>query len=199
MQQPNGPIHLMIDFETPSSETTTAPLTIGAVQFATTNPNRPVFYDRASLASIERRGFHISTETMKWWDKQDPVMRNEAFGGTKDIEALIDNFIQWCQDSFGVENLQNIELWSRGADFDCKILQHVCMQIWGTYPFNFRNHNCQRTLAKGLPKEFIEAHVGVQRSKHHALEDAIYQARVVEFVMKQTRTWANCDVLTIIA
>lgn len=184
------PIRLMIDFETPSSDTTTAPLTFGAKQFAAFDEYNylppypfPEFYARASLASIERRGFSISKETMEFWDKQDPTIRAEAFGGTADVASLIDSFIEWCTCYYGADNLKKIELWSRGADFDCKILQNVCMELWGNYPFDFRNHGCQRTLVKTLPSSLIIANVPPQLHKHHALHDAKYQAAAAEFVM----------------
>lgn len=181
------PIRLMIDFETPSTERTTAPLTFGAVQFGMPmSIALPEFYDKASLASVERRGFTISKETMEWWDKQDPVMRNEVFSGTQDVAELLDKFTTWCETLYGAENLKDIQLWSRGAGFDCEILQGVYMEIFGVYPFRYYNHFCQRTVEALMPPYIVQS-LRKQENKHHALEDAKYQAMVMNVALNTLR------------
>ena len=178
-------IRLSIDMETASINRNAAILTLGAHQFGLPYGTPAFeFYEKASLASNERRKFDISRETMEWWDKQDPVMRNEVFSGTQDIGQMLESFSNWCTQRFG--NLNEIELWSRGADFDCVILQNAYMEIWGEYPFNFRNHMCQRTVSKIIPPHIMSG-IPKQEMKHHALEDARYQGMVLDVAFNTMR------------
>lgn len=188
MHQPiNKPIRLMIDMETPASSKQTAPLTLGCVQFDLPfGMERPSFYERASLASIESKGFAVSRATMEWWDKQDPAVRNEAFGGILDITELLDSFSQWVMRTFNCTDCTGIELWSRGAGFDCEILQHCYEECFGTYPFDFRKHMCQRTVQALMPAELTSL-VTRTGAKHNALDDAINQADMMDVALRNLR------------
>jgi hypothetical protein len=148
------------------------------------------FYQRASLESNEKFKRKISLGTMKWWDEQDPIMRAEAFGGTVALDDMLSEFMIWCTTlcppSF---SLGDIQLWSRGAGFDCEILQHAFYEIFGHYPFDFRNHMCQRTIEVLMPEWLVE---GVKnshpnRGKHNALNDAIYQAGILDAALRNIR------------
>lgn len=175
------PVHIpriSIDFETAATCDSAAILTFGACTILPEGGTRKMFYMRASLASNEANGRTVDTATMKFWDEQDPNMRAEAFGGNDDIHKVLDEFAKWAYSEVSTD-LSKIELWSRGADFDCKILQHAYMNIDGSYPFNFRNHMCQRTFAKMMPQSLVDT-VSPNTQKHLAIADAVYQARVIE-------------------
>lgn len=185
------PIRIMIDMETPATNLTTAPISLGAVQFCLPfGIARPQFYERASLESIEKYGFAIDKSTMDWWDKQDAAIRTEAFGGTQSITQLLENFHSWCTLNFGyasgVADTSNIELWSRGAGFDCEILKHCFYELFGNYPFDFRKHMCQRTIERLMPAELVSL-CGKNTGKHNALSDAIFQADVMDVALRNIR------------
>lgn len=173
---------ISIDFETAATCDSAAILTFGACSILPEGGIRKMFYMRASLASNEANGRTVDTATMKFWDEQDPIIRREAFGGTDDIHHVLDEFKKWAYSEVSTD-LSKIELWSRGADFDCKILQHAYMHIDGSYPFNFRNHMCQRTFAKMMPSGLVGL-LEANTQKHLAISDAIYQARVIEMGLR---------------
>lgn len=168
---------ISIDMETAATCDSAAILTLGACTVLPEGGVRKMFYMRASLASNESNGRTVDTETLKWWDTQDKNMRQEAFGGSDDIHHVLDEFKKWAYSEVCTD-LSKIELWSRGADFDCAILQHAYMHIDGDYKFNFRNHMCQRTLSKMMPQALIDL-VPPNTQKHNAIADAIYQARII--------------------
>ncbi len=169
-----NPIRISIDMETVSTERNAAILTLGACVVGESSEQ---FYMRASLASNEHHKRDINRETMLWWDKQDPSTRLEAFGGTDSLLDVLDNFTLWA---YRIStDLSDVELWSRGAGFDCEILQDAYMSCFGSYPFNFRKHMCQRTLQALMPV-WLTGAVAPNLSKHNALADAFYQAQIIQ-------------------
>lgn len=173
------PIRIMIDMETTAQGARAGILTLGACTFGLeSNLLRQTFYMRASLASNEALKRTIDKSTMEWWNKQDPSIREEAFGGTDSVDDVLDGFAKWC-DNLSNSNPGDIELWSRGASFDCEILQDAFYQIFGAYPFDFRKHMCQRTLQRLMPTELI-ATVPQRVAKHISYIDAYNQADIAD-------------------
>jgi hypothetical protein len=192
------PIRIMIDMEGTAQCASSGILTLGACTFGLPfGQQRQKFYERASLASNESMGRTISRSTMEWWDKQDKAMRDEAFGGTQNINLMLIAFEQWCIEKFAIDAgrealVDRIELWSRGAGFDCEILQDAFLNIFGYYPFDFRKHMCQRTVERLMPASLKSA-IPPQQSKHHALEDAMYQANVMDVALKNMMWFGTQD------
>lgn len=173
------PLHIMLDLETASLEPNAAILQIGAVVFSGPESSAE-FNTYVSLASCEAEGMHVSQATLDWWDRQNPQLRARVFGGTTPIADALESFHEW------VESLERkygtaAHLWSNGADFDLPILKSA-YQIFGEYPFNFRNHRCYRTISaldESLKKKFVNP------LAHDALDDALYQAKVAADVMRK--------------
>jgi hypothetical protein len=187
----NTPIRISIDMETVDNVVTAGIISLGAVQFALPHGyEAPQFYAKADVRSSEMLGRTISKGTMEWWDRQDPEIRNEAFSGVLSLGELLDQFYKWCVSTYGVDRLQDIELWSRGAGFDCEILQHAYLQLWGSYPFNFRNHLCQRTIERLMPQE-LKSMIPPNFGKHNALMDAIHQASVLNVAFNNLRWYVG--------
>jgi|SRR6188768_840282 len=186
-----SPIRIMIDMESTDTCARAGILTLGACTFGQPfGATRETFYSKASLASNEQLKRSINPETIAWWDKQDKSIRNEAFGGTGSVDDLLDNFATWCSHwvagpAFsGVDkDLTKIELWSRGAGFDCEILQDAFLQIFGYYPFDFRKHMCQRTLQALMPEWLVKA-VPQRAAKHVAYIDAYNQADIIDVALR---------------
>lgn len=175
------PIRVMIDFETLDTIPSAAILSMGAVQFGLPfGTDRPRFYERASMSSNEFRHRSISRGTVEWWDKQSVEARNEAFGGTQEVDDMLTLFLEWIGT---IAPAEEVEIWSRGAGFDCEILQHAFLNIFGNYPFDFRKHMCQRTVERLMPLD-LKALAASNGMKHHALQDAIYQADLMDIALR---------------
>lgn len=172
-------IHVMIDFETASNESNAAPISLGAVCFAGRTHHTDRFFERKnSLDSSERLGLHISKQTMEWWDKKvNPQTRAAAFSGTEKLEDVLEEFKTWCS-SLG--SLQDIHIWGNGADFDPIILKHA-YETHTSYPFNFRNHRCYRTV-NALFDHCIPYPRYAER-QHDALADATWQSKRISHLV----------------
>jgi hypothetical protein len=176
------PIRIMIDMETTSTDRRAGILSLGACVFGLPfGAPAYEFYERASLASNESLKRTIDRSTMEWWNKQDLEMRKEAFGGTQAVDDLLENFLKWVKDFRADPSY--VEIWSRGAGFDCEILQDAFYQIFGSYPFDFRKHMCQRTVERLMPQS-LKAAVITDPRKHHALVDAQNQARLMDVALR---------------
>lgn len=191
MNQFAQPIRIMIDMETTSTEPHAGILTLGAVQFGhgVDVDSSQHFYQRSNPIKVEQAGFHCAKEVMAWWDTQDDSIREEAWTGSLAPDDLLHLFEAWVDTNWPGQK-ENIEIWSNGADFDCVILRNAFYHMFGNYPFNFRNHRCYRTLRSMMPADILRLaeNSRVQIKKHHALEDAKYQAMVAN-VGLNTMMW----------
>lgn len=175
----NKSTHIMVDLETMSTEPNAAPLSIGAVVIQSGSSDIVIrgvddgqtFYGKILPNSSESLGLHVSKETMQWWDIQDSAVRAEAFSGTTRLESILWAFMDWCQQ---IDRLDNICIWGNGADFDPVVLKSA-YETHTTYPFDFRNHRCYRTV-NALFNHVIPYPKHPERA-HNALEDARHQAK----------------------
>ena len=79
---------VMLDLETCGTDPGCIVLSIGACTF----DEKHKFYERISVDS-SRVYLAEDIETMRWWQKKDRQMREEAFGGTKDLVQVLDAFL----------------------------------------------------------------------------------------------------------
>lgn len=187
------PIRIMIDMETPATCAGAGILTLGACTFGLPfGQPRQTFYEKASLASNESAGRVISKATLQWWSADErTAARNEVFSGTDTITMLLSKFEAWAINAFCINEgraglSERIELWSRGAGFDCEILQDAFMEIFGYYPFDFRKHMCQRTIERLMPQN-LKVLIGANSFPHHALHDAINQADLIDVALRNIK------------
>lgn len=188
----SSPIRIMLDLETLSSEKDAGILTIGAVKFGTALhvDSQPYFYDKVLPQDNAQYGLKESRETLQWWDKQDIEVRQEAFSGIKPLRTVLSDFSGWVERIAGPVPIQEVELWSRGSDFDLVILSNAYYAVFGEYPFNFRKHMCERTLRAIMPSNLrIEAEESYEGKKHHALMDARYQAHIADVALRKMMWW----------
>lgn len=175
--------HISLDLETMSVESDAAIVQIGATVVGSSETFN-VYIDPKSSESL---GARVDTETMMWWDRQDPELRKRVFGGTVPIRAALDEFADWCS-KVSNGDMEQVYLWSKGADFDCVVLKNN-YELYRTYPFNFRNHRCVRTIMDLLtPAELDEIsknfwYNNPEAQKHDALVDAEYQAEFIKAIL----------------
>lgn len=177
-------VHISLDLETASTDDNAAIVQIASVVVGS-NYLTNAFSERISLKDCEAHGCHVSVETMKWWNEQDTELRNRVFSGTKSLDQVTGEWIEWVSKQCGGK-FESVYLWGNGADFDCTILRNA-YEIFGKWPLDFRKHEHLRTLKRSVPIHHQEyAHnlftnkYGSQAQPHDALWDAIYQAHIIE-------------------
>lgn len=160
----------MIDIETMGNTPGAAILSIGAV-FIKDGKLAEEFYQHIDLESCLENGLKMDAGTVQWWMKQSDEARESITRETGDnIIAVLANFYGWVtQNAQGAE----VQVWGNAATFDVVLMEEAFRRVGYDIPWNFRGHNCYRTLKNlfpGVPKpEFT----GI---KHHALDDARFQA-----------------------
>ena len=181
--------NIMVDLETLSTAHNAAILTIGAVEFGLPHgfANKcKFFYDKVIPESIDTKLFDIDKTTLTWWDKQPSTVRVEAFSGTKHIEDVLISFNNWLRNNFVRTDAtvkSEVLLWSKGADFDCKILASA-METYGIdFAVDFRNYRCARTVMEMMPKALLKLIPPNDYFRHNALADAQYQAKVIDVAL----------------
>lgn len=158
---------VMLDLETVGTSAGCGILCIGAATF----DGKEKFYERIDPAS-SKIYLREDIETLRWWNSQDRQLKEEAFGGTKELVVVLDEFHDWFR-SLNNKDYKNTFIWGNGADFDLPILAAAYKAVDRPVPWHPWNGRCYRTLKSLLPA--VKAPPRASK-KHHALDDAIYQA-----------------------
>lgn len=161
---------VMVDIETLGTEPGAAIVSIAAATFG--NGEHETFYRSINIQSATDAGLNISGDTLEWWLEKDPeIQQSELMGGGNVRKALADfnGFVATAE-----------ELWANSPSFDLAILKEA-MQTVGIEPdWGFYQERDYRTL-KNLPgRPYVER----DGDKHHALGDAIHQAKVAEKMLE---------------
>lgn len=77
-------IHATIDLETIDTKPGATVLSLGGVKFDPKTDSEPhsEFYIKISIDDQDRLGRSASDDTIEWWAKQKPEIREEAFDQT---------------------------------------------------------------------------------------------------------------------
>lgn len=164
-----------LDLETVGKNPGCGVLTIGAC----TLDRKHKFYQRIDPANCRLEGLIEEIDTMRWWSSQNREIREEAFGGTRTLVAVLDDFHDWMR-SLNDGDWKNIEVWGNGSDFDNVILAAAYRKVDRPLPWGDYQNRCYRTLKTLLP------HVKLVRAtqKHHALLDAEYEAEHASMLLQ---------------
>ena len=166
--QDSDAVNVMIDLETLGTSAGCAILSIGAQTFR--SPSR--FYYEKIDPKDSRLYLREDIETLRWWNKQDRRMKDEAFSGTKDLLPVLINFAEWLKDIS--PDPDKLFVWGDGADFDQPILAAAYERFDRPIPWKPYHALCYRTLKELLPQVKAPPRAS---AAHHALEDAFYQAK----------------------
>lgn len=108
--------HGMIDLETLDTSPRCTVLTVGGVKFDPYSTNEPhsEFYFRLDLDEQDRLGRTVTDDTIEWWAKQDPRVKEEAFreDDRVGLKHFLDHLTKWM---VGVD-----VLWGHGYGFDSR-------------------------------------------------------------------------------
>ncbi|EOF2948151.1 3'-5' exonuclease [Citrobacter freundii] len=176
--------HLMIDLETMDNKPTAAITAIGAVLF---NPETgeigETFYRRVSLASSVDYDCTMGADTVLWWLRQSSEARSEMINDANcPLDTAISDLFHFISELTDAHHLQ---VWGNGASFDNVILRHAANKVGLLSPmWNYWNDRDVRTvnaLAKDLGLN-IKNIIKFEGTPHHALYDAIHQAKLVSYV-----------------
>ena len=116
-------------------------------------------------------GREVDENTLEWWGRQEPHIREEALGDHDrvSVDELTKTLNKWC---VGLD-----ELWCQGPLFDYAILQNLYKQLGKPAPWNYWQIRDSRTVFSMMPSDPRKA---IQEDAHNALADCYYQAKCIQ-------------------
>lgn len=178
---------VMIDIETLSTVPTAAVIAIGVVIREDENPKhrqaRSWFIHRDCTLG------HENEETLEWWSKQDPIVRNQVFGGNQLPREVIQEFNGFLQ-SNGVtpDRTEDIRCYASPAMFDFPILRHQYHLLGLTPAWSWRTERCLSTLKKEILDNFQIRIAEVEPEfKHHPVHDCLAQFEELDACFSELR------------
>lgn len=179
--------HVMLDIEAMDTATTAVVLSIGAVAFDPfSNELGEKFYIEFDFSARDEQlayGRTVSKETQEWWAKQDPKARCifdeiPTFGGDRvsNVEGV--RRFHAYMDRHGGKS--KVKVWANSPDYDCSTVGSLCLRLGVPIPWHYNNTRCYRTIRdNGVVPKLAVNHEGIE---HHALHDAISQAKHIQEV-----------------
>ena len=163
----------MVDIETLGSAPGSVILSVGAVWFGDEGIGSE-FYRTIDIFDSLLRGLTIEPETVEWWQAQGDRARAVAQdrSAMRDLGEALYDFARFIDQRAPAESY----IWAKGPDFDLVLLQAAYKAAGTRIPWKYRNARDVRTLLGLAPVEVATEAGGV---KHHALDDARYQAAQV--------------------
>ena len=177
-------IHAMIDLETLDVTPNASVLTVGGVKFDPNSDCEPhsEFYFRLDLDEQDKLGRTVTDDTIEWWAKQDPQVREEAFreDDRVGLKHFLDHLTKWM---VGVD-----VLWGHGYGFDVTIVEDMYRQLSTPIPWNFWQVKDGRTFLSLLPSDPRKT---MQQDLHNALADSYYQAKAIQIAYDKYAEWTK--------
>lgn len=165
----------MLDLETLSTRPDAAVPAIALVVRELGNRYAPIETWCGRIDPDLMQGFRDS-ETIKWWDQQDAVVRRYVFGGLDNPREVLQGLNAWLKDIVGDPGEPSrLQLYADPATFDFPILKMQYAYANVPMLWTFRQENClrqvKRTMLKiGVPPPEVQATV-----PHDPRSDALAQ------------------------
>jgi inhibitor of KinA sporulation pathway (predicted exonuclease) len=165
---------VMLDIETLGLEPGASILSIGAVKFDTDGLGERI-HRSVGLRSCEAAGLTIDAETLQWWLDQDDADSplTDLLTQGMPLEGALEQLARFCYDAD--------EVWAKAPKFDCTHLEHAADAVGVELPWEFYELRDVRTIA-ALP---IAPEREQEGTEHDALDDAVYQARIVAETLRR--------------
>lgn len=168
--------HLMIDIETLDIIPTSIVLSVGAVLF---NKNNILEEYYAPLNIFEQilKDRTMSQSTIDFWKKQNDEAKNigTSVNNVKTCLTILSDLVN------NYEELEQVKVWGKGPHFDVSIIESLMRDFDVNIPWKFWNVRDVRTFMEyknvRKPKD--------QGVAHNALDDAIYQAKIIQSGLKK--------------
>lgn len=172
---------VMLDLEFMGLPPAARMISIGACYFdPKTGEIGDTFYTRVAWAGPEDQTLPMNPSTVNWWLKQEVAATQEVTDPTgrlqlKDALTFFTNFLG-----------KKVRVWGNGSDCDCVILDAAYKSEGMEVPWKFYNtrdvrtilHVCEEVIGVD-PKSLVD----FKGTRHHALDDAVYQAQYVSKCM----------------
>ncbi|MBL5901166.1 3'-5' exoribonuclease [Lelliottia amnigena] len=176
--------NLIIDIKRMDCTPTSAINSIGAVFFdPQTGEMGEQFYQRVSLDSCIGHNLTVGAGTVLWWMRQDSDVRSEILNDERlDLPLALANL-----EAFILEHSSpsSIQVWGNKEAFDTVILNNAVVASGFDEPlWLFQNERDVKTVVELSKTLGLNVHniIKFEGIKHHALYDAIHQAKVVSYV-----------------
>jgi len=144
---------------------------------------------------IRKYPLHRDPRTVQWWSEQSDEGQ-AAFTDPVDLREALERFSEWLyrvNDNNALD--ERLRIWSHGSHFDPPILAAAYEAIGLPVPWHYRAPRDTRTLfdAAGIDDHsmWLKQHPGPLGVPHHALDDAICQARAVCAAWSRLRVVGN--------
>lgn len=185
-------LQIMLDLETMGTSADSPIIAIGAVPFSfKKGPQRDLgFYTSIKLDDVLASGAKVSGDTICWWMEQKDAARSRFFPKTQASEALplestLKFFGQWVAEisaeaGHARGSRDSASIWGNGPSFDCGMLSETYRRMGLPTPWAFWRERCMRTYNQ--VGEALGIHKGQfsrDGTAHNALDDAVFQAKVV--------------------
>jgi inhibitor of KinA sporulation pathway (predicted exonuclease) len=165
------------DLETLGTGRNSYILSIGCAKFdIETGDVLDTFYSKTRCGDE----FKIDFKTVQFWMKQDDEVKKDLFNkeDNNEIHWVLNSLRNWLEDGCIV--------WGNGSTFDISLLEDaykLCKELLGykvEIPWHYRNIRDVRTVVDlASIGGFKKKHVEREGIHHNALDDAIYQAKLV--------------------
>lgn len=170
-------IHAMIDLETLGTDPNSVIISLGAIKFDPHTDIEPYggLYIKADIDEQQDLGRTINDNTLEWWSRQDPKVRDEALTdeGRSTLEDMTNQLNKFL---VGVDYI-----WAQGPAFDIVMLEDLYKDIKKPTPWQFWQIRDSRTLFSLMP---VDPRKEIQQDLHNALADAYYQSICVQKTYK---------------
>lgn len=168
---------VMIDLETLGTRPGSVILSVGAAAFGASGV-MSTFHAVVWTQSCLDAGLTTDEATIVWWKTQSLDAARTWLDAADEktsasIGKILRDFDDWI---FGLcGNYSVIRPWGNGAAFDLPILAEAYRRCgFGAAPWKHYNERCYRTLKNLRPDVTAPERAGTH---HHALDDAVHQAK----------------------
>lgn len=181
-------VHLMVDIETLGQEATAVVVQIGAVAFSV---SKGLLDDgmecNVSMQSNEQYLRTYDMSTLKWWIQQlaSGAVHNLFLQDTVPLEKAMMKF-----SGYTLEHKPEC-VWAKPPGFDLEILRSAGTISGVPVKWSRSKERCARTIMSLATQGEVEAAMAISKKTHRALDDAKFQALVVQQVLRRIQTSAN--------
>ena len=173
---------VMIDIEGLGKTATTPILSIGAVRF---DPHSDWigdhFHTHVSLANSFCLGFKPDASTVLWWMEQPESARLYIAAGQLEAAPVIDALQMLAE---FIQAGESRTVWAKGTNYDIAALEHHYAAVGLPTPWGHRAPRDMRELVESAPDDITPHN---PNPPHHALWDALHQARWVQAIYAANR------------
>ncbi len=164
-----------IDIETFGTKTNAPVVSIGACHFDIDNGDTISTFE---VNCLPTKNSVYDLDTVMWWLKQDEDPRKQLTDGYENSITMFDALLSL--NTYLTDNACTVSPWGNGATFDISILEFNYESENINIPWDFWNIRDMRTIVStaqciGFDKKSIIR----EGTYHSALDDAIYQAKVI--------------------